>query len=326
MQMNLHQCPQNKNDWDTASQRLQCVDPNIYHCLRTENGGETEQCLGKVWIQEGMCPEYNSKVGKIDVFSCKDFPGCPTEIYWSNEVYRFSICSEKSIQVSTTSASFPTTREDGQFPINVVLIALGAFIILITLLFGVIYFIRKRRIRRNEQQSIDQLEQAPAEMRSEVQTTTEVPLLESYSIRSEDRITTEPRLLASCANLDSHLDDAENLGRTGILIFVSDNSAGIGQRMNTIEKDGRFGRAEYSATPSTWEAEKDVYLYFFRQPIIDRSSLSDISQKDMDKMYLKTKEFPKHYFVLYFNPYDWEEYKSELFQYEFFKKAMIIKL
>lgn len=128
------------------------------------------------------------------------------------------------------------------------------------------------------------------------------------------------------ANLDSHLDDAENLGRTGILIFVSDNSAGIGQRMNTIEKDGRFGRAEYSATPSTWEAEKDVYLYFFRQPIIDRSSLSDISQKDMDKMYLKTKEFPKHYFVLYFNPYDWEEYKSELFQYEFFKKAMIIKL
>lgn len=170
------------------------------------------------------------------------------------------------------------------------------------------------------------MEQAPAEMRSEVQTTTEVPLLESYSIRSEDRITTEPRLLASCANLDSHLDDAENLGRTGILIFVSDNSAGIGQRMNTIEKDGRFGRAEYSATPSTWEAEKDVYLYFFRQPIIDRSSLSDISQKDMDKMYLKTKEFPKHYFVLYFNPYDWEEYKSELFQYEFFKKAMIIKL
>lgn len=43
-------------------------------------------------------------------------------------------------------------------------------------------------------------------------------------------------------------------------------------------------------------------------------------------MYLKIKEFLKYYFVLYFNLYDWEEYKSELFQYEFFKKVMIIKL
>lgn len=56
--MSVHQCPQNKNDWDTASQRLQCVDPNSYHCLQTEDGGETEQCLGKVWIQEGDLQGY----------------------------------------------------------------------------------------------------------------------------------------------------------------------------------------------------------------------------------------------------------------------------
>lgn len=36
----------------------------------------------------GMCPEYNSKVGKIDVFSCSHMPGCPTKIYWSNDVYQ----------------------------------------------------------------------------------------------------------------------------------------------------------------------------------------------------------------------------------------------
>lgn len=51
--MNVHQCPQNKSEWDTASHRLQCVDPNSYHCLRTEDGGETKQCLRKVWIQDG---------------------------------------------------------------------------------------------------------------------------------------------------------------------------------------------------------------------------------------------------------------------------------
>lgn len=52
--MIAHHCPQNKSEWDTASQKLQCVDPNIYHCLLTQDGDETEQCLGKVWIQEGM--------------------------------------------------------------------------------------------------------------------------------------------------------------------------------------------------------------------------------------------------------------------------------
>lgn len=36
----------------------------------------------------GMCPEYNSKVGKIDVSSCSHSQSCPTEIYWSNEVYK----------------------------------------------------------------------------------------------------------------------------------------------------------------------------------------------------------------------------------------------
>lgn len=64
-------------------------------------------------------------------------------------------------------------------------------------------------------------------------------------------------------NFDSYLDDVENLGRIGILIFVFDNLVGIGQRMNIIEKDGRFGCVEYFVILSIWEVEKDVYLYFF---------------------------------------------------------------
>lgn len=53
MKMNVHHSPQNKNDLDTAYQKLQCVNPNSYHCLRTEDGGETKQCLRKVWIEDG---------------------------------------------------------------------------------------------------------------------------------------------------------------------------------------------------------------------------------------------------------------------------------
>lgn len=77
MQMNEHQCPQNKSEWDTASQRLQCVDPNSYHCLRTEDGGETEQCLGKVWIQEGdSCSvKHNIHDDLLNGLSCINLEG-----------------------------------------------------------------------------------------------------------------------------------------------------------------------------------------------------------------------------------------------------------
>lgn len=35
-----------------------------------------------------MCPEYNSKVGKIDVFRCQsEQKNCPNTIFWSNAVY-----------------------------------------------------------------------------------------------------------------------------------------------------------------------------------------------------------------------------------------------
>lgn len=35
-----------------------------------------------------MCPEFNSKVGRIDVFKCQsDENNCPKTIFWSNAVY-----------------------------------------------------------------------------------------------------------------------------------------------------------------------------------------------------------------------------------------------
>lgn len=39
-------------------------------------------------ISKGMCPEFNSRVGKIDVFKCQsDGNNCPSTIFWSNAVY-----------------------------------------------------------------------------------------------------------------------------------------------------------------------------------------------------------------------------------------------
>ena len=35
-----------------------------------------------------MCPEFNRRVGRIDVFGCPSGQtGCPTTIFWSNAVF-----------------------------------------------------------------------------------------------------------------------------------------------------------------------------------------------------------------------------------------------
>nr|XP_022318576.1 uncharacterized protein LOC111121537 isoform X2 [Crassostrea virginica] len=85
------ECPLSADAWERASQALQCKDPNYYHCLRDDNGRVVEHCLGKLWIQPGMCPEYNSRVTRIDVTECAS-PNCPQSVYWSNAVYLYPVC------------------------------------------------------------------------------------------------------------------------------------------------------------------------------------------------------------------------------------------
>lgn len=48
------QCARTHDEWNKASASLQCQEPNFYHCLRNENGILTQQCLQRVWIQNGM--------------------------------------------------------------------------------------------------------------------------------------------------------------------------------------------------------------------------------------------------------------------------------
>ncbi|XP_062582656.1 uncharacterized protein LOC134244398 [Saccostrea cucullata] len=96
-------CPSSASDWDRASRGLQCQPPNFYHCLRDESGVNTEQCLPRVWIQPQMCPEFNSRVSRVDVYQCT-VNNCPTSLYWSNAVFMYPICFENG---SLTSPSKP---------------------------------------------------------------------------------------------------------------------------------------------------------------------------------------------------------------------------
>ncbi|XP_061178036.1 uncharacterized protein LOC133186754 isoform X2 [Saccostrea echinata] len=94
-------CPTTASEWDRASRGLQCQEPNYYHCLRDESGVNTEQCLPRVWIQPQMCPEFNSRVSRVDVYQCT-VTNCPTSLYWSNAVFMYPICFENGSTISPT--------------------------------------------------------------------------------------------------------------------------------------------------------------------------------------------------------------------------------
>ncbi|XP_061177720.1 uncharacterized protein LOC133186502 [Saccostrea echinata] len=145
--MGVFNCPLDVTSWNLASQRLQCVVPNYYHCLLNENDHATEQCLSRVWIQKDMCPEYNSKAGRIDATACIS-DGCPNKTFWSNKVYEFSLCLDRTGMTSTVSfQSTATTEADlqGSTTLTIIIAAVVFIVLLITIILAVICIVLKRR-------------------------------------------------------------------------------------------------------------------------------------------------------------------------------------
>lgn len=169
--VNAFQCARSQDEWNKVSASLQCQEPNYYHCLRDENGNLIQQCLQRVWIQNGMCPEFNSRVRRIDVFKCQsDENGCPNTIFWSNAVYIYPICYEKTLPTTTNNTdptikllsmfltstipqmSGNTTFDENKNQEKVIIIVISAIatVFLIAILSSVaIYLVRKTHRRSN---------------------------------------------------------------------------------------------------------------------------------------------------------------------------------
>ncbi|XP_062578005.1 uncharacterized protein LOC134239889 [Saccostrea cucullata] len=166
-------CPESTEDWGRASMALQCKDPNYYHCLKDENGQITQQCLQRVWIQQSMCPEFNFKARRIDVYQCKSNENnCPTTTYWSNAVYVypgcFHIVSSTVLKSSTTLPTLPLTIEittknstsandtsssentSNAIPVMPIIISIISILIGVALLFLVIKCLVFRRRHRRD--------------------------------------------------------------------------------------------------------------------------------------------------------------------------------
>lgn len=163
------QCARTQDEWNKASASLKCQEPTYYHCLRDENGIMTQKCLERVWIQNGMCPEFNSRVERIDVFQCQsDKNVCPNTIFWSNAVYIYPICYDKTIPTTTiNSSAILLTSTETQVPENatssgnknnenpdvghIVAIAISIVIVIIVIIFIIVArFMCLRKKKRKE--------------------------------------------------------------------------------------------------------------------------------------------------------------------------------
>lgn len=127
-------------------------------------------------------------------------------------------------------------------------------------------------------------------------------------------------LIVKLSSEDPGISDINGLKKYGVLIFISDNKIGVGQRMKFIAEHGNFGESRYLSPLDLWEPEEDVSLYLIRQPINELPSLMDFLHSMEEDLY---KRVTSHeiYFVLYFRKSEWQTNQVRLLKYDFFKNA-----
>ncbi|XP_078331192.1 uncharacterized protein LOC111122667 [Crassostrea virginica] len=340
----MRDCPINKSDWDVASHELQCVSPNSYHCMLDEKGEPVKQCLGKIWIQEGFCPEYNSNVGRIDVRPCSHDAGCPEKTYWSNEVYRYSTCIKREetngiYYITTTLSSSSSSPGDDSHlsPTIIAIIVIVLTLLILTISVVAIVIHRKRRPgQKNQNSEILERNSQPENEEQELLSTgniasTSERMSHGAELKTKSSIAHEPHSIDHLTKDDhGRNQDVEKLKRSGVLIYVSSTSDTIelpvGARINQIENSGKFGESVFVASLGMWEPEQNVSLYIFRQPMDQLFSEINITQEKMEEMYEMTNQSPKTYFVMHFTTDEWTKHQSTLRKYKLFRGENIINI
>lgn len=122
-------------------------------------------------------------------------------------------------------------------------------------------------------------------------------------------------------DIDPHKSAVEDLEKHDVVVFISDDKEGIGQRMKFIADSKKFCTSRFEHSLNLWEPDEDVSLYLFRQPIDNWSRFLERAPKVMENMLKSLNELPKTYFVLYFSVNEWQKYQSQLMKYDFFEIA-----
>nr|XP_022298562.1 uncharacterized protein LOC111107586 isoform X2 [Crassostrea virginica] len=91
-------CAFTKSGWEKdRSDFKNCTNAyNVYHCIQDEKNRSGEICIQPVWVQPHYCPEYNTGALALDNVPCNVAIGCPTVSFFSNEVYKYPVCLNKT--------------------------------------------------------------------------------------------------------------------------------------------------------------------------------------------------------------------------------------
>ncbi|XP_062571724.1 uncharacterized protein LOC134233745 [Saccostrea cucullata] len=296
--MGMFSCPVDIPSWNLASHRLQCVEPNYYHCLTNENDGATEQCLSRVWIQKEMCPEYNSEAGRIDATACLS-EGCPNSTFWSNEVYKFSMCLDRYKLTSTHSfQSMTTTEADLQSPTTLIVIIVACLVLLIFIISAVICVVLRRKKHKSACNN-QNTEEGTCTPLNDADMKTMVNIEENKKIYSRERdlamIKTREKAMkpyeAETESMQLIMNDKEekenytaidfNISR--VWVIVSNSNIKTAAKLQTISQKHSDSELSYIGIQRNWKVDLPLKkVIIFRSDYF--STLDEIT-KDLDELY-----------------------------------------
>lgn len=137
-------CAFEESVWKQDAVSLLCLSPgNDYHCISDENNRLVELCIQHIWVNPNYCPVYNTEANTLDTVSCNVSTGsCPSTRIWSNEIYKYPVCLNKTYTDGENLSNEAVSLTPGKY--MYIGFAVSLFIVLFALcLFG--HCIRRRR-------------------------------------------------------------------------------------------------------------------------------------------------------------------------------------
>ncbi|XP_065941832.1 uncharacterized protein [Magallana gigas] len=143
-------CAFEESVWKQDAVSLQCSSPgNDYHCVSDENNRLVELCIQHIWVDPNYCPIYNTGANTLDTVPCNVTTGsCPSTRIWSNEIYKYPVCLNKTYTDGETVSNEAVSLT----PWIYIGISVSLFIVLLALCLIGHCIRRKRQYRRGNEE------------------------------------------------------------------------------------------------------------------------------------------------------------------------------
>lgn len=148
-------CPFSKTVLEQEKDLFNCLGTtDVYHCLLDERNRSGEICHQPIWVPKEFCPQYNTGAKEINIVPCNISMGCPDVPFRSNEVYKYSVCLNK------TNTNYEGGIPEGQKRSSVspwIIVAVAFAVILAVVCCIMCYIIRRKKKKNQEELELEPL-------------------------------------------------------------------------------------------------------------------------------------------------------------------------